>query len=192
MLALQSGTKIYRSLGTREHFKEFEATLFNEKNGVMRIEVDRKTQPMSWEKQATTFHSLTQWAMTCADVVLGNDTRHAVNGWKVCYVKTGDKRVYLHSFREGKVQSQPNETEEMPKAKPLPKEPVPIEKSILKSFPVIKKVYFEDETQPETLATDTQKLWKEVIGGKERWVCEEGFIFEVGTDGEPGAFVGKK
>ncbi len=194
MTSLQSGSKIYRSLGTRDEFKEFEATLFNTEKGV-RIEVDSKKQPVAW-KQPVVFQSLTQWAMTCTSALQGDEERHPVNGWRVCYVKEGGKRVYLHRFRKDEVQvkketvkKEKEETEEMPK-KPLPKEPVAFEKSVLKTFPIIKKMYSESEKQPETLETDTQKLWKEVIDGIERFVCEEGFIFEVGLDGEPGAFVG--
>ncbi len=185
-LQLDNGTKIYRSLGTQE----FEATFMNSEKGVMRIVVDSSDK---WGKQATTFFSLTQWAMTCASVAYGDGDRHAVNGWKVCYIKHGEKRIYLHKLRdEPKAKSAPKEIEEMPSKKPLPKEPVPFEKSVLKNFPIIKKMYVESEKQPETLETDSQKLWKEVIDGKERFVCEEGFIFEVGKDGEPGDFVGTK
>jgi hypothetical protein len=109
--------------------------------------------------------------------------------------------VYLHKLRDEPVKAsrkklpeakpEREEMEEMPK-KPLPKEPVPFAKSVMKSFPVIKKVYTESEKQPETFETDTQKLWKEVIDGKERFVCEQGFIFEVGQDGEPAEFIGHK
>jgi hypothetical protein len=187
-LQLDSGTKIYRSLGT----KEFQATYFNSEKGVMQIVVEPSLQPVKWEKQATTFFSLTQWAMSCASVVHGDGERHAVNGWKVCYIKHGDKRIYLYKLRdEPEAKPETEKTEEMPK-KPLPKEPVAFEKSVLKNFPVIKKMYVESEKQPEVMETDSQKIWKETIDGKERFVCEEGFIFEVGTDGEPGNFVGTK
>jgi hypothetical protein len=193
MTSLEDGTKIYRSLGTREHFKEFEATLFNTEKGGMRIEVDSKTQPVAWTKQPVVFQSVTQWAMACAALVLGGEERHPVNGWRVCYAKAEGKRVYLHSFRkaEVKVKKEKEEVPEMPPKK-LPKEPVAFEKSVLKSFPIIKKVYNESEKQPETLETDTQKLWKEVVDGKERFVCEQGLIFEIGMDGEPGDYVGTK
>jgi hypothetical protein len=190
MTSLADGTKIYRSLGTREHFKEFEATIFNSE---MRIEVDPKKQPMAWNKKPILFNSVTQWAMTCTSVFQGDEERHPVNGWRVCYVKVDDKRVYLHNFRkdQAKVKKEIEEIEEMPPKK-LPKEPVAFEKSVLKSFPIIKKVYYESEKQPETLETDSQKMWKEMVDGKERFVCEEGFIFEIGMDGEPSDFVGLK
>jgi len=185
----EDGTAIYRTVDS----KEFEARIFKDVKGDMRIEVDTSKQPVEWGKHPLTFQSVTQWAIICARVAFGDTRRHAVNGWKVCYMKTKeDKRVALCQLRD-KAQSVVKEEEaEMPKAKPLPKEPVPFEKSVMKNFPVIKKMFQESEKQPDTLETDSEKIWKEVIEGKERWVCDSGFVFEVAPDGDVGQFIGKK
>jgi hypothetical protein len=196
-LQLDQGTQIFRSVSN----KEFIATYSQTDKG-MRIEVDPSQQPVDWGKHPTVFTTLSPWAMLCSTIVLGNSSKHSASGWHVCYIKANEKRIYLHKLRditnkklsEAPQEAKPEvkENEEMPPKKPLPKEPVPFAKSVLKSFPIIKKVYTESEKQPETLETDTQKLWKEVIEGKERFVCEQGFIFEIGMDGEPGEFVGLK
>ncbi len=189
-LQIDNGTTIYRSVSS----KEFVAT-FSQTDKGMRIEVDPKEQPVDWGKHPTVFTTLSPWAMLCSTIVLGDHIKHSASGWHVCYIKDKEKRVYLHKLRDVKPQEakpELQEMEEMPPKKPIPKQPVSFEKSLMKSFPVIKKVYMESDKQPETLETDTQKLWKEVIGGKERFVCEQGFIFTIGMDGEPGEFIGMK
>ena len=65
-------------------------------------------------------------------------------------------------------------------------------KSILTSFPTIKHFYQESEKEVKMLPTDSIRITKQHVDGKEVWVTEDGHMFEVDTDGEPGDFMGMK
>lgn len=99
------------------------------------------------------------------------------------------KRAGL-KFYELEVQSNTAEVEEMVK-KPLPKpETISTSNKIIQYTKKIDKVYQETADEPEKLATDTQKIWKETFENKEVWRCETGFVF-LNENEKPGKLLGR-
>jgi hypothetical protein len=64
----------------------------------------------------------------------------------------------------------------------------------LKKFVVPIKVIYEESTKaPETLPTDTCKIWKEEVEGIHIWVAENGMVFGCcETTGEPAELLGRR
>jgi hypothetical protein len=64
----------------------------------------------------------------------------------------------------------------------------------LKKFVVpMKTLYEESAKAPETLPTDTCKIWKEEIDGDTIWVAENGMVFACcESTGEPAELLGRR
>jgi len=63
--------------------------------------------------------------------------------------------------------------------------------TILQSFTPIVTMYQESEISPQRLETDSCKLKKTVLEGSAAFTSTAGHVFRVGSDGEPGEFLGR-
>ncbi len=80
--------------------------------------------------------------------------------------------------------------EEMPPKK-LPKAAdLPAKAKVTNYIKTVTKFYHETADEPVKLATDTQKIWLELIDENEVWVCETGFVFE-NNEGKVGKPIGR-
>lgn len=112
--------------------------------------------------------------------------------------EAGEERCRVRGKKPWKVQRPSDEVlaEMPPKKKVVAKavkkqmaEATPPKKGpLFAKFPTITTVYEESAKAPETLPTDSCRMWKE----QDMWVTETGLVFQCTNTGEPGELIGKK